>query len=290
MDYFSVIVLVIVVFIFMSDRKVKDITIIEKENNEILKQIEQVKQNLKIVKLETKDMNYDEILKNIQTLENKYILIQNSKLKLSNQDIDTIIANYIVEDESGKSIGGFNLLYSYNEKKWSLKKLYVDVINYLNIFNKQELATYGVIICRKSDKTQTEKQFKENLISYTPAEFTNITFENKEINKKKLKKIYINKLSNANISIILKILLLIISGSIITTNLIYAIFNVNNINGLIIAAVIYYCYSYIIRYIYKPIGKQRILATYIFPVYFVSYIVVSIHTLITKVIKKVHAS
>jgi len=283
-----VIVLVIVVFIFMSDRKIKTLETIEQEYSNILDKINEVKQNLKIIEFKFQNMTYDNFLKNIKNTEQEYILIQNNEIILEENAKNTLIANYII---NGKRPCGFNLLYAYNEKKWSLKKLYVDIINYLNIFNKQELSTYGVVICRKQDEIQNEKSFKQSLISYTPNAFTTVSFTDKTIKKDKLKRIYINKLSNANISIIIKILLLILSGSIITTNLIYAILNVkNNISGLTIALVIYYCYSYIIRYIYKPIGKQRMFASYIFPVYFVAYIIVSSYTFISKVIKKVHAS
>lgn len=292
MDYFSVIVLIIIIFIFITDRKAKTIEEIKTGNDNIQNEIDDVKQNLEIIEVSTKDMNYDKLLKNIQSkkLEKEHIIIKNNRIKLNENDIDTLIANYI---SSKGRICGFNLQYSYNEKRWSIKKIYVDIINYLNIFNKQKLSTYAVIICKREDrdKLQDEKNFKENLISYTPTEFTNITLTNEEIKKDNLKKIYTYKLESANISITLKILLLIFSGSIITTNLIYYIFNVNNnINGLIIAAVIYFCYSYIIRYIYRPIGRRRVFASYIFPLYFIAYIVVSIYTLIMKVIKKVHAS
>jgi len=128
-------------------------------------------------------------------------------------------------------------------------------------------------------------------IDIIPRQRYNIEYNKNEIEKTTLKSIYISKIKEANIDIILKILLLIISGSIITTNLIYSILNINNnISNVIISGVIYYCYSYIIRYIYKPIGKQRIIATYIFPFYFIAYIIVGISTWCTKVIKKVHAS
>ncbi len=290
MDYFSVIILVIVTFVFISDRNIKSIDKIKNEQTEldILQQIEIVKENLEIVKVNTKDMNYINILKIIQKYSKSYILLQNDDLELNNNKVDILVANYI---SKGKTPCGFNLLYVYQEKKWSLKNLYIDIINYLNIFNKNDLSTYGVIICKKGDFAQKENSLKDKLISYTPNEIMHIQFGKEKIKTDHLKTIYINKIKEANFYIIIRIFLLIISGSIITTNLIYSILNVNtSINGLIISGVIYYCYSYIIRYIYKPIGTRRILATYIFPVYFIVYIVIGLYVLIAKVIKKVHAS
>lgn len=290
MDYFSVIVLILVIFTFVSDRNVKSIDKIknEKQDLDLEKEINYIKENLEIIKIESKNMTYDNFFKTTNDFKKEYILLQNSRLKLSRENIDTLISNYVINN---KKTCGFNLLYSYTKKKWSLKRIYIDIINYLNIFNKTELSTYGVIICKKEELKQDEKTFEKNLISYTTSEITNIDFSDEEIKTSRLKKIYIKKLSKADISISIKIFLLIISGSIITTNLIYSVFNVNNnINGLIISAVIYYCYSYIIRYIYRPIGKQRVIATYIFPIYFITYIIVGVYTALAKVIKKVHAT
>lgn len=182
------------------------------------------------------------------------------------------------------------MAYIYSGKNWSIKKIYIDIINYLNIFNKQDVETYAVIICEKTENISFEKQFRENAVSYISSNITNIIIEEEKIKKDKLKKIYLNKLNNANLSLILKILLLIISGSIITTNLIYSVLYEINIKELILATVIYYCYSYIIRYIYKPLGTRRVVASYIFPIYFLSYIIVSLSTLVTRVIKKVQVS
>ena len=285
MDYFSVIVLVIVTFVFISDRSVKNIEMIEDSN--IIDKICDINNELEIIQLDEKNINYININQMIKRTKKQYILIKNSKLELNECGKNTLIANYIV---SNMKPCGFTLLYQYN-RKWSLNKMYVDIINYLNIFNKEDLDTYGVIICTKQDFLKGENYLKNELVNYTPCEITSIVFSKQEIKNINLKNIYINKIFNANFTIIIKILLLIISGSIITTNLIYSILNANNsINGIIISGVIYYCYSYIIRYIYKPIGRQRIIATYIFPIYFVSYIVIGAYTFGSRVIKKVHAS
>lgn len=290
MDYFSIIILVVVTFVFISDRNVKSISEIKKDkiSTNIVNKVNNIKENLDIIQIKTKDMKYINISKSIQKTTKQYILLQNNKLKLNECDVDTLIANYIISDEIPC---GFNILYVYKCEKWSLKKIYIDIINYLNIFNKTDVSTYGVIICKKEDFSKDERDFKRGLISYIPTEATHVIFDKENTKTINFKSIYAQKIKEANISIIIRILLLIISGSIITTNLIYSILNVNNnINGLIISAVIYYCYLYIIKYIYKPIGKQRIIATYIFPVYFIIYIIVGVNTLCSKVIKKVQAS
>lgn len=294
MDYFSVIVLIIIVFVFMSDRKLKELDVIKKENKDIFKQSEKMKEKTRIIKFNTKNAIYDNLKNNIESIaDDEYLLFVNEKINLTENDIYMLLANYILE---GKRICGINLQYSCDKKEiksknkiknevkrskktWSIKNIYVDIINYLNIFNKHELATYGVFICKKEDafRVNDEKHFKQNILTYTPQSFTTVILKKENIQKEKLKQMYLDRIKTADKSLVLKILLLIISGSLITTNLIYAIFNVNNIYNLIIAIVIYYCYSYIIRYIYKPIGKNRLFATYIFPIYFLVYIGVSIY-------------
>ena len=288
MDYFSVIVLIIVTFVFISDKNVKIFDYSTNEKTDVINKIENIKEKLHITYLSEKNMNYTNIIQIGKQAEQEYVMVCNEEINLSDEDITTIVYNYVLCDEHPC---GFNLLYIYNQKKWSVKKIYTDIINYLNIFNKRDFATYGIILCKKEDLTLDERIIKDKLISYTPCSITNIALDNKKIQKENLNKIYMKKIKKANLDIILKIILLIISGSIITTNLIYSVINANNnINDLIISIVIYYCYSYIIRYIYKPIGKNRILATYIFPIYFIAYIIIGVYSFTTKVIKKVQAS
>ena len=285
MDYFSVIVLVIVTFVFISDRSVKSIEQLNKTNNELRKKINDIKGKIQVIELENSITNYSELIELVEKTTGEYILLKNKKISLNDVCIDTVIANYLI---CNKNVCGFNLLYQYKKRKWSLKNIYVDIINYLNIFNKNDLSTYGIIICSNNFLKMNKSDFNSQLTSYTPSKYTVIELNDLEIKYSYLKKIYINKLIRADISIIIKILLLIISGSIITTNLIYSILNTNNINGLIIPSIIYYCYSYIIRYIYRPIGKKRIFASYIFPIYFIAYIIVLISTFTSKVIKRIN--
>ena len=289
MDYFSVLVLIIVTFVFVLDRSVKEIENIQKDNiiEDLLNKTQYVNNNMDVIQMESKDITYSNLTNVVKTCLNEYLLIQNKQVQLNENDKNTLIANYI---SSNMKPCGFNLLYQYKNKKGSFKGIYIDIINYLNIFNKEELSTYGIIICKKEDLLKGEDFFQNILVCYTPSKLTHVVFPEENIKADTLKNIYINRIGKAKLSIIVKILLLIISGSIITTNLIYSILNANNIYALIISSVIYYCYSYIIRYIYKPIGKKRMLSTYIFPIYFACYIFITVNAAISRVIKKVHAS
>ena len=84
MDYFSAIVLIIVVFIFMADRKIKSIEVIQKENSNILEEIKNVKQKLQIVEVKCGDMNFNNILTHIRKLEKEYLFIKNIEISKRN--------------------------------------------------------------------------------------------------------------------------------------------------------------------------------------------------------------
>lgn len=286
MDYFSVIVLILVTLIFVSDRNIKSLEKIECEDANILEKVRQIRSNIDIVSV--KNINYKNILANLKDNDKEYILLHNNKIQLDEYKIQTLISNYIT---CNQRMCGFNLLYIYSEKQQRLKRIYLEIINYLNIFNRKEIATYGIIVGKKIDLKQNEGEIKKQIICYTPSKITYIELKKEEISTERLKNIYLDKIRKSNLGVVLKILLLIISGSIITTNLIYSLLNVNkNINNCIISLVIYYCYSYIIRYIYKPVGKQRVVASYIFPIYFILYVFVGLVDCCARVIKNVQAS
>lgn len=286
MDYFSVVILVIVAYIYMTDRCVKDLETLKKEKQDldIICEIKHIKDNIEFLKIKPEDMTYDNILARLKGAQKQYIFLQNTEVVLNESKIDTIIANYIV---SSKRLCGFNVTYLLDGEKWSVKKIYVDILNYLNIFNKKDLASYGVILCTKEEFKQNRKSVEKQILSYTGKNIVKIEFKEQNIKKEKLKKIYLDKISKADIYIIIKILLLIFAGAIITSNLIYSLLNINNsLNYFVLSIVIYYCYLYIVRYIYKPIGKKRVLASYIFPIYFIIYIIVALYTFFASVIKR----
>ena len=124
MDYFSVIILVIVAFIFISDRNIKSIEKIkqEKTNISIELEIDNINKQLEIIKTESKNINLYSLQNIIRKSNKKYVLIQNNEIELNNEQVNTLLANYINLD---KNPCGFNLLYTYQEKKFSMKKIYL---------------------------------------------------------------------------------------------------------------------------------------------------------------------
>ena len=110
MDYFSVIILVIVAFIFISDRNIKSIEKIkqEKTNISIELEIDNINKQLEIIKTESKNINLYSLQNIIRKSNKKYVLIQNNEIELNNEQVNTLLANYINLD---KNPCGFNLLY-----------------------------------------------------------------------------------------------------------------------------------------------------------------------------------
>ena len=276
MDYYSIIVLVIITFIFISDRKIKKVEDIKNQNNNNFNEnLKEVRDNLLVLKLNFDNITKNELYNLIRNKKNKYLLLENSLLNLNAKQIDTLIANFINSD---KKICGFNIKYTYKKNKKSFfKKIYVSLINYLNIFNKNDITTYGVIILDLKDINKikfikNKKVICNNIISYVQNKKINLNADISNINIKKYTLMCFKKIYNANLKFILKFTLLFITGTYITTNLIISITSIKiNITNFFVSLAIYFCYSYILKYIYEPVGKEKIIASYFFPLYFIAY-------------------
>ena len=160
------------------------------------------------------------------------------------------------------------------------------LIDGINSFGAILLDRAKILTLKEDTDSKRNNKLEQHIISFIPNDYITIKID-RNTTKRELKSIYLKKISCANIKIILKVFLLIFSGSLITTNLLLGVFNIaRNFSNFLICLIIYYCYSYIIRYIYTPMGKQRIIASYLFPFYFVMYIIITIYNFITISIKK----
>lgn len=284
MDYFNVIVLIIVIFVFVSDRKIKSVREISKLNNNIDIEIEKISKNLKVLKVNMDDIDYTKFIELVNKEKKEYILIQNKSLNLKENDYEILIANYANTD---KKIAAFNVVYKYKKKKRTdfFKSIYINGINYLNIFNKYELTSYGGILFSKKDleniKNKNNKIYIKNIVSYLQGTTTKLNIYYNRIDKKMLKTLYLKKIKRSSFEIILKVLLLIFAGSSIFANVIFNVLNFN-LASLVVALTVYYCYTYVVRYMYSSLGFERYIVTYIFPVYFLIYIIVSLVAIVKK--------
>ena len=104
-----------------------------------------------------------------------------------------------------------------------------------------------------------------------------MNLESKE-EKKKVITMYINCIKNMSIGTSLKIGIFLFSTGSVTLNLIRSVFRItSDIYLFVLALSIYYCYTKILQHMYKSIGKIKYLATYLFPLYMLVYIIVTIN-------------
>lgn len=292
MDYFAVILLVIIIFTFLSDKKVLETQEINKKIDNIDRRVEEIYNDLLIIefnKAKNEDEIYELINRKLIKSCNKYIILKDKDLKISNNSIKKMIANYINQNER-KCVFIVNYEYKYIKNKKSkdiLNELYIAGINYINIFSKAHV-NGGAITILKREEIGTGNKKKVKCINFSPCNDIKIITNKKSFNH------LLNKLTDiydSDFKMILKSLLLIVLGVTVTTNLIHAI-TILNIEQIIIASMIYWCYSYVLNYMYSPIGKYRIISKYLLPIYIIIYFGFQIIYGVKRKInhKKVHAS
>ena len=271
-DYFSIIVLIVITFVFITDRRIKSKLDLD---NKIVNELNTIKKNFLYLKLNFESLSFEELINSINNSTYDYIFLESELLNLDESKRELLISNFINTD---KKMCGFNVEYIYEDnKKISLKKVFINVINYLNIFNRKDLSTYGVVILKKEDIKKLKllnnrKIYCKEIISYVQSKNEKLLIYLKNIDKKEYYDLFKEKIRKTEFSIIFKFFLLLITGSLITTRIIQSSINIRqNLAGFIISLTIYLCYSYIIKFIYEPMGKQKIIASYIFPIYFVIY-------------------
>ena len=190
LDYFVVILLVIIIFTFLRDKKILDIQKIKQNIPELEDKINSILQDIEVKSF--KNINSEQDLTNIEFCTSKYLIIIDEKIKLTRREQKTLIANYINEHEK---ICGFNVSYEYSRKnnnrkikdkiKNILNKLKVIAINYINIFSKQQLSSYGIVICKREEIFKIlngEFEYK-NIQSFIPNEQISIEIESVKLNK-----------------------------------------------------------------------------------------------------------
>lgn len=291
LDYFAVLLLIIIIFTFLRDKKILEIQKLQQDIPDLEEQIDRVLKDIKIVCFEDVENK-----KEIDSNGYKHLIIFKKGLNLTRRDKKLLVANYINEKEK---VCGFNVSLEYVNRsnikikdkiKNVMNRLKVIAINYMNIFSKHKLNSYGVVIGKREEiiKMLKEEISYKEIISFIPNEQISVELENVKLNKEVF---WNNKI---DIALILKAFLLILVGTTITTNVVYEIvmlFKTLSLNyTLMTAFALYYCYVYVLNYLYKPIGKYKLLSTYILPIYIAAYVYILISNSLKSRIKKVHAS
>lgn len=307
MDYFIVFLLVIIIFTFISDKKVISINLLNGKIKNINNEIDKIYDETLIIHID------DEIIKDknmlVESINNKiasditknYVMLLLKNTSLNDNDIKILIANYI---NVNKKPCGFRPMYQYkymaNRKiKNIIKELKEATINYINIFSKSDIDSYAVIILMKDEIDEINYIFSKNnekkIISFSPCENVKVMCNSAKGNLLS----EIEEMHNLDFKAIVKSGILILSGITITANIISAIYNLEVVN-IIVSFIIYWCYNFVIKYMYKPIGKYKFVSSYLFPVFLIIYLMIVIINSIKirkdkkkdkqKENKKVHAS
>lgn len=283
MDYFIVFLLVIIIFTFASDKKVISIKTLEGKIENLNEEIETIYNetaviNLKNIKINEKKEVIEYIHNNLKKDEKKkHVMLLLQEIEFSDSDIKTLIANYI---NSGKKACGFMPNYQYKyigHKKIRniISELKIVAINYINIFSKSNVNMFGVIILNKNEVSGVNYVANmgnnKEIITYSPCESVKVMCDNANDNLQK--DAYESYNWDIDIKVIFKSGMLILAGIIVTANIVSAIYSMNFLN-VIVSIIIYWCYSFVLKYMYTPIGKYKLLARYLFGVVLIIYLII----------------
>jgi len=277
MDYFIIFLLLIVIFTFLSDQKVLTLNEIKQKDKDLNEKINKIYNDLLIVTISEEIKNdvslfIETIKEKVKHSDKNYIIVKDKNVELGKDNIRLIIGNYINKKEK---ISGFMANYEYqyieNRKlKNILNELYNVGINYLNIFSKSSIKQHSVIVFKIYEVDEFNNRNK--IITFSPCDELKVV-PSKIGNEEILEKISIAY--DSDFKAILKSILLVIVGISVTANLIYALFEFR-FGEIVVAYIMYWCYNYVLKYMYSPIGKYKVLARYILPLFIIIYLILQI--------------
>ena len=289
MYYTALISMVLVLFLFLKDKKLLTKSDIQKRSNRY--NIDEIEKRQKHIKENIKCMFYTDNI-NIEEIDKEYVLMYREDVALSDELLDDIYLNYIIQRENPCVFSG---RYIVDERvnvknKFKIKEkvkgfLYSNLLNYICIFDKDNIDNYFIIILKKEELESlfNKKISLKDVKSFDSEKICiNIKYGTKNERRDIVEK-YLYGIRNMSIKTTVRIGLFIFTASTVTVNLLNNIINLEkNIYAVLVSVFMYYCYSIVTRYIFKSVGKLRYIAPYLFPVYVISYIITYIYIVIDK--------
>lgn len=277
MNYVAIIFLVIVIFFLLANRKIipyEDII----TNSNLKREIEYFKKSVIYINRKHTD-TIEKIELELNKSNSKYVVFGDIE-DLNEEKINILIANFINEN---KQTCGMGFQYDYIVKEKSLKtiiyKLLAACLNYIEMLSRHDKLNYPLIISEKNQLIQDIKN--NNIISFTLSPHLSRKVETEDLKGNVLKK---HKISFKNI---VSIILTIMSGTVVTANIVYNIISIikldGNIYDIVACIIIYICYANITVEIYKPMGIFRFVASYLFPIYIVVFIIFTTYYYIKEI-------
>lgn len=285
MYYTALVSMVLVLFLFLKDKKFLTKEEIIKRNHrytidEITKKEQYIKNNIKCLR-------YTDKLQD-SNIKEEYILLYREDVVLTENLKQEIYLNYLIEQEkicafTGRYISEFNKRDTWKDKIKGY--FYSTLLNYISIFDKDNIDNYFIIMLKTKDlKALVNKSIPlKNIKSFDSERICiNIKYRTKKDRRDIVEK-YLYGIRNMSIKTTVRIGIFIITASTITFNLLNNIISLEkNIYKLLVSIFMYYCYSKVVKYIYKSVGRLRYIAPYLFPLYIISYIITYIYIVIDK--------
>jgi len=267
MNYVAITFLVLVVFFLLANKKLIPYEEIIKNNN-IRRAVEQVRKNIIYINRDQVE-TIEEIETRISKANSKYVVYGDIK-DLNEKQVNVLIANFVNVNKETCGLG-YQFEYVSKEKrvKTLLYKLLAACLNYIEMLSRHDKLNYSLIIAETNKLMQDIKN--NNIVSFTLSPLLTRRVETEDLKEGVLKK---HKISLRNT---ISIILTIIAGTAVTANIIYNLISVIRLEGriydIIACTLIYICYANITVEIYKPMGIFRFVASYLFPLYIVVFII-----------------
>ena len=238
----------------------------EKDKTKLKNRVDYIYKNtekLNIPISQIKDYDFSDI-----DSDKYYIITDNIKAdSITIADKKNIVLNFI---NKGEKICIFDSKYTYkgslgkNSVKSTIKRYIILATNYVQFFIKKDIIYSEVIFTKGSFLKNIKQIANKDIVFFGPSD---IIIEDKEDIKSLNSDIIKSKYGILNfITIILSMLI----GTIVTSNLLYNVFslifnmNMENLKNVIFAVLIYYCYMGVNNVIYKPIGQLKFIASVFF--------------------------
>lgn len=280
MNYISIAILLLIIFFYSKNKDVYSY-------QELIDE-QEVKLKLNLIKKELLIIDDCKELKKLQeTVRNsnkQYVIVTNVGT-LEQGHIDTVITNYIKNDErlSTFVVQYFPLKIASRIRNL-INNINIACLNYINIMGKKVNFQQDIIIGKS-------QEFLNNSVPDYFKTSSELSIIVKGPVRPYLVRPYLDKRYKLNFNVVISVLLTLFASTIITANLAYnivvLIYQDSNLYNLVASIAIYFCYSNIHSKIYKSMGKFKIIASYFFPIYVLIYIIITLYYFAKNVAKKI---
>ena len=231
MYYTALISMVLVLFLFLKDKKLLTKIDIQKRSNRY--NIEEIEKKTEYIKENIKCMIYTDNI-NIKDIKTDYVLLYREDVILNNELLQNIYLNYIIQKEKPCVFSGRYIVDERIKEKNKIKFkekvkgfLFSNLLNYICIFDKDNIDNYFIIILKKEEiEALLNKQIPLNDIKSFDSEriCINIKYRTKEERRDIVEK-YLYGIRNMSIKTTVRIGLFIFSAGTVTVNLLNNIIN-----------------------------------------------------------------